>query len=77
MIKIFTIDFEDFLYNQINEGDLISPDAAAKALASAAVNLDKNLDLQETRTKFKDFLIENDHIFFDGFLRICVYDKCD
>jgi len=77
MIKVFTIDHEDFLYSQISEDDLKSPKTAAEALAEATVVIDKNLDLQEVKTKFLDFLIKNDHIFFDGFLRICIYDKHD
>jgi hypothetical protein len=74
MIKIFTIGHEDFLYREITENDLKSTETAAAALACAACKLDEGLDLQETEALFQDFLKENDHIFFDGFLRICIYD---
>jgi len=75
MIKIFTADHEELLYERIGQNDLECPKTAAVALARAAVKLDNNLDLQDTTDLFLDFLKENDHIYFDGFLRICVYDS--
>jgi hypothetical protein len=75
VIKVFTIEHEDFLQKEINPNDLMKPETAAKALASAAGKLDENLNLQEATALFQDFLTENDHIFFDGFLRVCIYDK--
>ena len=50
-------------------------DTMAEALALAAIHLFPILNFKETKGLFKEFLTQNNYIFFDGFLRICIFEK--
>jgi len=45
---------------------------AASALAVAACRLDSSLGFAEAKAAFQDFLQENKHVYFDGFVRLCL-----
>jgi len=70
-IFVYTIEHEKLIKSVFKRfGN--NAQCAASALAIAACMLDGELCFAATKAIFSDFLQENNHIYFDGFMRIAL-----
>ncbi|MCL2235893.1 MAG: hypothetical protein FWB98_05600 [Defluviitaleaceae bacterium] len=66
MLRVFTIEHEELLRKEFMDFD--------GSVASAVWALERAADKLGKSANFADFLLENNYIYFDGFLRICADD---
>ncbi|MCL2575395.1 MAG: putative sporulation protein YtxC [Defluviitaleaceae bacterium] len=70
-IFVYTVEYEDLIRRTFARfGD--DAGCAASALSIAACAVDSGLNFAEAKAVFADFLDENNHIYFDGFVRNCL-----
>jgi len=70
-IFVYTVEHKELL-KSIFERFEDNAECAASALSIAACKLDNKLGFANTKAVFADFLQENNHLYFDGFVRICL-----
>jgi len=73
-IHVFTEEHHDILAQMLSEANLYNFDGFVEGLADIATQIMNRGDRQELKTKFRDFLNENEYIHLDAFIRICLED---
>ena len=84
-IYIFTEDYADmltqrlpnavpYLFSNLQGLAVRDSDDAVRSLADIAAQVMNNNDLLDIDAKIRDFLMENEYIHLDAFIRICLED---
>ena len=77
-IFVYTMEHEELLTEKLGPKEARKNlKTAANALTQAALVLFPNLDFAKTHGIFWEFLVQNNYIYFDGFLRICLGGEND